>query len=97
MSTQWTLSAGRTITTPNGSFYLTYGKDKYGNPHYRDFCELDRIAQQVAALPDLLAIFKRLVRLCPSKEGLGGHAPLSAFYQIAWEAKRVVDKAEGRG
>lgn len=51
----WELQAGRSINTSSGSFYLSYGKDKNGNPNFRDFCELDRNAQLIAAAPDLLA------------------------------------------
>ena len=54
MSEQWNLLAGRCIETPDGMFYLAYGKDKGGNPHFRDFVKLDKIAYQVAALPQLV-------------------------------------------
>jgi len=57
---RWILEPGRTIRTPDGSFYLTYGKDKHGNPLFKDFCKLDAIAHQVAALPELLAEITRL-------------------------------------
>ena len=55
----WVLGAGRTIKTPRGEFYLTYGCDKNGNPLFHDFCELDEIARAVVALPELLAAAKR--------------------------------------
>lgn len=58
----WTLDAGRTIHTPSGDFYLTYGTDRAGNALFRDFCELDTIAHQVAALPDLLAALESIAR-----------------------------------
>lgn len=41
---------------------------------------------------ECVKLLEKLIRLCPSNEGLGGHAPLSAFYQVAWEAKRLLDK-----
>ena len=47
----WTVSAGRVITTSSGQFYLTYGKDKYGNPLFKDFVELDNNAHLIAAAP----------------------------------------------
>jgi hypothetical protein len=39
----------------------------------------------------MLTILKKLSQLCPSNEGLGGHAPLAAFYQIAWEARHFIN------
>lgn len=43
---------------------------------------------------EMLAVLEKLSRLCPSAEGLGGHAPLSAFYQVAWEARRLITKQQ---
>ncbi len=59
----WKLEAGRHITTPDGTFYLTYGRTTDGSnaPRFRDPAELDRIARQVAALPELLAALQDLV------------------------------------
>jgi hypothetical protein len=58
----WTLSAGRSITTPGGTFYLTYGSDpKSGKPNYPDFCELDRIARAISHLPELCTALDALV------------------------------------
>jgi len=54
MNAQWILGGGRNIETPEGTFYLTYGSDSNGNPHFRDFVLLDKIARQVALLPELL-------------------------------------------
>jgi len=51
----WKLSAGRNIETESGEFYITYGKDRYGNPVFRDFVELDRNARLIASAPELLA------------------------------------------
>lgn len=47
----WTVSAGRTIETPSGQFYLTYNMDKHGNPLFRSFVELDSNAALIAAAP----------------------------------------------
>ena len=56
----WTVSAGRVITTSSGQFYLTYGKDKYGNPLFKDFVELDNNAHLIAAAP---AMYEALAKL----------------------------------
>jgi len=37
----WNLDIGRTISTRSGDFFISYGYDKYGNPHFKNFCELD--------------------------------------------------------
>jgi hypothetical protein len=52
----WKLEAGRCITTPDGTFSLTYGRTTDGSnaPLFRDFCKLDEIARQVAVLPELI-------------------------------------------
>lgn len=50
---EWTVE-GRSIVTPDGHFYLTYGSDeKTSAPHYRDFCKLDRIARAMPLLARL--------------------------------------------
>lgn len=60
----WQLEAGRSFKTASGEFYITYGKDRFGNPLFRDFCELDANARLIAAAPDLLeAAEAALVRL----------------------------------
>ena len=50
-------------------------------------CEMDVDMQEHVKM---LSVLKKLVRLCPSSEGLGGHAPLGAFYQVAWEAQQLI-------
>jgi hypothetical protein len=40
---------------------------------------------------DLLNIVRRLSDMAPSSEGLGGHAPLMAFTELAIQARRVLD------
>ena len=57
----WTVSAGRVITTSSGQFYLTYGKDKYGNPLFKDFVELDNNATLIAAAPAMYEALQNLV------------------------------------
>jgi hypothetical protein len=54
----WVVSAGRVITTSSGQFYLTYGKDKHGNPLFKDFVELDNNTHLIAAAP---AMYEALV------------------------------------
>ena len=54
----------------------------------------DDTAEVIAQVPEMLEILKKLSRLCPSAEGLGGHAPLSAFHQVAWEARRLITKQQ---
>ena len=62
----WTVSAGRVITTSSGQFYLTYGKDKYGNPLFKDFVELDNNAHLIAAAPAMYEALKRIKVLMES-------------------------------
>ena len=60
----WQLEAGRCIKTESGDFNLAYGTEKStGIPRFRSPTELDRIAQAIAALPDLLAALENLHRL----------------------------------
>ena len=37
----WVLLAGRTFSTIDGHFHLTYEQDQYGNPFFKNFCALD--------------------------------------------------------
>jgi hypothetical protein len=57
----WTLEAGRSIVTPSGSFYLSYGSDKTGKPNFPNFCELDANARLIAAAPEMLAALNDIV------------------------------------
>ena len=56
----WTLQAGRSFKTASGEFYLSYGSDRYGNPNFRNFCELDANARLIAAAPETAAERDRL-------------------------------------
>jgi hypothetical protein len=51
--------------------------------------------RQAQAAPDLLEALVRFVRLCPSAEGLGGHAPMGAFTISADYARAAIAKATG--
>ena len=57
----WAVSAGRVITTSSGQFYLTYGKDKHGNPLFKDFVELDNNAHLIAAAPAMYEALRLLL------------------------------------
>ena len=57
----WKLNAGRSFETVNGTFHISYGSDKYGNPNFRDFCELDSNARLISAAPELLASLEAMV------------------------------------
>lgn len=66
----WVLREGRTIETPRGTFYLTYFTENgTGKPSFNGFCELDRIAQDVATLPALTADNARLKGLGNANTG----------------------------
>ena len=43
---------------------------------------------------ELVSIVEKLSRLTPSSEGLGGHAPLSAFIQLASDARKALATIE---
>jgi hypothetical protein len=49
----------------------------------------------IAAAPDLLAALQSFVALCPSAEGLGGHASIGAFLNLAHRARAAINKAKG--
>jgi len=68
-----TKGAGRSFITESGEFYISYGKDKYGNPKFKDFCELDAIAHLIEAAPDMLQILKEIGQFWsePYTEGTG--------------------------
>lgn len=85
---------GRSIKTVSGNFYLSYGNDKAGNPNFRDFCELDRNAQLVAAAPELLAALEDL------RDELRGHIrfDVKKHYSLMCAevaADKAIDKAKG--
>jgi len=50
-------------------------------------------ARLIATAPDLLAALEAFVSLCPSPEGMGGHAPIGAFFVIAGQARAAIAKA----
>ena len=52
-------------------------------------------ARLIASAPDLLAALERFVSLCPTAEGLGGHAPMVSFDTAAHAARAVIAKARG--
>ena len=56
----WIVSAWRVITTSSGHFYLAYGKDKHGNPLFKNFVELDNNAHLIAAAPAMYEALQQL-------------------------------------
>ena len=98
----WTVSAGRVITTSSGQFYLTYGKDKYGNPLFKDFVELDNNAHLIAAAPAMYEALKALHSVLdqrmPDGRTLNQHLSrevFECFYGPAIAARVAIAKAEG--
>lgn len=88
----WAVSAGRVITTSSGQFYLTYGKDKYGNPLFKDFVELDNNAHLIAAAPAMYEALSELVKYLRGEvadEALDTWAPV-------FKAAMALAQAEGR-
>ena len=88
----WHVSAGRVITTSSGQFYLTYGKDKYGNPLFKAFVELDNNATLIAAAPvmyaDLCAVRDYLFELYDEGNAKAG--------EYAASLGITIEEAEGR-
>ena len=95
----WTLGAGRTITTPDGEFYLGYGKESGSNrPKFQDFAKLDEIARQVVAIPDLLEALERLQNIGDTAYSiLYREYPEEAerFKQDSLKARAAIAKAKG--
>ena len=88
----WTVSAGRTIETPSGQFYLTYNMDKHGNPLFRSFVELDSNAALIAAAP---AMYEAL---CGLLEYYGAYNPVTdkRIEPYIREAKAALAQAEDK-
>lgn len=75
----WVLEAGRNIKTASGTFYLTYGKDRDGNPTFKNFSELDDNAayivqcvngydELVEAVRNILPLMRRYAMRSPTLE-----------------------------
>ena len=88
----WVVSAGRVITTSSGQFYLTYGKDKHGNPLFRDFVELDNNAHLIAAAPAMYEALQTLV------EYLSTQVPADTLddWKHVFAARQALAQAEGK-
>lgn len=52
------------------------------------------IVRACNAHEELVSILQKLSSLAPSSEGLGGHAPLSAFIQLASDARKALTSIE---
>ena len=79
----WVISAGRVITTNSGQFYVTYGADKYGNPLFKNFVELDNNATLIAAAP---AMFDALQNILKFYEWSDSNGAEQAAYDKAIKA-----------
>jgi len=78
----WTLEAGRSIVTPQGTFFLTYGQHpKTGAPNFPNFCALDATARAVAELPGLCEALSNLVSRWDR-----GETPIASDWSKAREA-----------
>ena len=88
----WAVSAGRVITTSSGQFYLTYGKDKHGNPLFKDFVELDNNTHLIAAAPAMYEALQTLV------EYLSTQVPADTLddWKHVFAARQALAQAEGR-
>ena len=92
----WSLEDGRCIVTPDGRFNLTYGTEKgSGRAMFPDFCKLDRIAQQVAALPELLAACESLMRAEGMQRGDRDGCTMGEISQAIDAARAAIAKALG--
>lgn len=90
----WTLEAGRNFITSSGEFYLTYGQDKYKNPKFRDFCELDANARLIATAPELLEALELLARIHGFYSGPECQQ-LECECYVCLKARAAIAKAKG--
>ena len=49
--------------------------------------QFNRLTRQNQAMRGIL---ERLSTMCPSNEGLGGHAPMPAFFELARQARAAL-------
>ena len=73
---------------------FVYGDPKHMEADFQGSAEANarRIALCCNMHDELVDISKRLASLCPSEEGLGGHAPIGAFVQLGSRARAVLAK-----
>lgn len=50
-----------------------------------------------ALAPEMAEALRKLVLLCPSPEGLGGHAPIGAFIQLGEAARAILARLPQKG
>ncbi len=86
----WVVSAGRVITTSSGQFYLTYGKDKHGNPLFKDFVELDNNTHLIAAAPAMYTLIKDM------REAFYVNGTRKALLAVMERSHEIMAQAEGR-
>jgi len=87
----WKLKEGRAFETSSGVFYLSYGKDRCGNPLFRDFVELDANARLIASVPIMLNALQRIAAVEDAQLD-----PVS-MRMLAQLALKEIGKQENRG
>ena len=95
----WTLEAGRSIVTQSGTFHLSYGSDKHGNPSFRSFVELDRNAHLIAAAPDMLAALEdaiAMLQVYTDPRGRVNPATRGQAASTIRDAQAAIAKARGQ-
>lgn len=92
----WILEAGRSFKTVSGDFYITYGKDRHGNPNFKNFVELDNNAHLISAAPDCYEILKRILQAHDSKNNGAYIGEAVLCREFADIARSAIAKAEGR-
>jgi hypothetical protein len=88
----WVVLAGRVISTRSGQFYLTYGKDKYGNPLFKDFVELDHNASLIAAAP---AMYEALLQTRKVIEAIDDYQVFEDLQNVLIAINKTLAQAEG--
>lgn len=97
---------GGSHTTIETGEYIVFGGDRTfrdvdggeitdeGEVCTTDKANAELIVKAVNSREELLEIAKKLVALCSSAEGLGGHAPMFGFNLLADKARSVIVKIE---
>lgn len=92
----WELEAGRNFKTTSGEFYISYGRDRYDNPKFKSFVELDNNAVLIAAAPDMYEALKALYEHCAMVHNAWGDGCNQKESDAAIKAgKAAMRKAEG--
>lgn len=83
----------------NGEVKIGSMKPERGNEYCSyaligTYTDAEFIVRAVNSHEALVDVVKKLSSMCPSNEGLGGHAPLQAFLHLGQLAREVLAKAE---